>query len=255
LKTKFLSFAGYIIVAVVLVSFTDPFTIKRITDKEFKYEFYTTKKQPKTKTGRQYFWFRGGAIHNAQSGFAGELLHDKFIKMYLSNQIAEQGIFDNGLKTGLWKNWYPDGTLQSEQYWNDGLKDGEWHAYDQSGALIEKGRFKNDLKDNRWINYQKKDTVVYENGAVFVKKPKLSKEEKAALKSQKKAADAKKSIDTNKKPNFFGRLFSKKNAEKTAKDKQPDSDKPAKSIDKKATDKPDFFQRLFSKKPDKSATQ
>jgi hypothetical protein len=278
LKTKLLSFTGYLSIAFLLLSFSDPYTIKRISDNDFRYEFYTTKKQVKAQNGRQYYWFKGGAIHHAQSGIAGELLHDKFVKMYHSNQLAEQGEFYNGLKTGLWKTWYPDGTLESEQYWSKGQRDGKWRSYDAAGKLVEKGVYRKDRKKRQWVYYQKKDTIAYKNGEVYVKKPKLSKEEKAALKLQKKetakvtkeAARAKKKADiealrakkdakkeakraaaANKEPGFFKRMVTKKTEnQKAAPVKKAKGGSDIKKVPQ-AEKKPGFFKRIFSKKPAK----
>lgn len=218
------------LLALLLFSFSDPYTIKRITDSQFKYEFYTSQKEIKTKIGREYYWFKGGAIHHATEGASGEVLHETYVKLFLNNQLAEQGRFKYGLKKGIWKNWYPDGTLQSVQSWRNGLRKGMSYAYDEQGQLVEKGRYDNDKKNGPWINYTKKDTTVYDFDVVVVKKPKLTKEEKAANRAVKKeAAKVKKQAREEKRK-------SKKNKQEAA------SSKPS---------KPNFFQRLFTKKSKK----
>ncbi|RYG50323.1 MAG: hypothetical protein EOO01_10975 [Chitinophagaceae bacterium] len=251
MNTKLISSAGLSLLVFLLLSFSDPFSVKRISDKEFRYEFYTTQKEVRPKSGRQYYWFKGGAIHNAQAGIAGELLTGRFIKTYHSNQIAEQGEFDNGLKRGLWKTWYQDGTLQSEQYWNDGQRDGEWRAYDFSGVMTVAGKYQKGLRDGRWIDYQKKDTVMYRDDAVFVKKPKLSREEKAAAAALRKlSAGAKKD---NGKPSFFKRLFAKKPHEGSdAVSKQPKERSGIKQQEP-GQKRPGFFKRLFSRRKSKDS--
>ena len=201
------------------MSFSDPYTIKRISDANFRYEFYTTAKKIKPKTNKIYYWFKGGLIHNTQSGMTGELLHDKFIKMYHSNQLAEQGTFKKGLKIGLWKTWFTNGMVETTQKWRNGLQSGKFFRYDENGFLIEKGSFNCGKKHGSWINYIKKDTVVYKEGVVFVKKEKLSVAEKAKIKSIKKEAKIQKSKDKespktsenkSKENSFFKRLFGKK---------------------------------------------
>jgi antitoxin component YwqK of YwqJK toxin-antitoxin module len=226
--------------------------MKRITDADFKYEFYTTDKSPGIKDGRQYYWFKGGAIHNSQSGVAGELLHDRFTKFYRGNQMAEQGSFNNGLKNGIWKSWHRNGMLQSEEYWKQGLKAGLSNVYDVEGKLLEKGRYKNSKKHGRWINYTSKDTVNYHRGEIVVEKPRLTKEEKASQKAAKKLRKG----ETVKKPNLLQRLFQKKRkgteteAEKS--EKEP-GEKVSKQNQKKdagahTAKKQGFFRRLFGKK-------
>lgn len=241
LKTKVLSSFLYLTTALLLVSFSDPYSIKRISDADFRYEFYTTDKKISPKDHKTYYWFKGGLIHNAQGGLAGELLDGKFIKMFHSNQLAEQGVFKKGLKVALWKTWYANGIIETMQKWSNGLKNGVFYRYSESGTMVEKGNFKNGQKHGTWIDYIKKDTVLFKRGIVVVQKQKLSKEEieeskieaKKLKEEKKKIAAAKKAAneeakaqkskgkDFNKTPEnkpgkdgFFKRLFSKKQPKK-----------------------------------------
>jgi antitoxin component YwqK of YwqJK toxin-antitoxin module len=125
-----------------LVSFSDPYTIKRISDANFRYEFYVTEKTVTPQKKKIYYWFKGGAIHNSESGMAGNLLDGEFLKMYHSNQLAEQGKFENGLKVGLWKTWHSNGVIETTQYWKDGYRSGDFYHYDSTGEMLEKGNLK-----------------------------------------------------------------------------------------------------------------
>jgi antitoxin component YwqK of YwqJK toxin-antitoxin module len=246
LKTKKLQLFLCTIVALLLISFSDPYTIKRISDLNFRYEFYTTSKKIKPKSNKIYYWFKGGLIHNAQAGVAGELLNEKFTKMYHSNQLAEQGEFKNGLKVGLWKTWHPNGIVETTQYWDNGLKKGLFYHYDKNGDVIEKGNFKTDKKQGQWIDYVKKDTIIFKKGVVFVEKPKLSKEEKKKQKEEKKkTAAAKKALKEVEK--------AKKAAEKQA--EKADKNKPkTNTTNEGKPQKNGFFKRLFAKKQPKQNT-
>jgi len=208
-----------------LFSFSETSLKKRISDADFRYEFYTTNKAINPERDRQYFWFKGGAIHNSEYGMAGELLHSQFQKFYHSNQLAEAGKYNNGLKEGNWKSWFKNGVLQSNVYWSEGQKDGSYYAYDETGFLIEFGKFKNNKKHGRWINYISKDTLKYREGKVVLKKIK-----------------EKDTIQKNK-PGFFKRIFSKKD---TLQSKQRKADK-VKGASGEETKK-GFFKRVFSKK-------
>ncbi|NHN27975.1 hypothetical protein FIA58_020035 [Flavobacterium jejuense] len=227
-----------VFINIFLISFTDPYTIKRVSDKEYRYEFYTTDKVSSIKNTKKYYWFKGGLIHSSQGGVAGQLLNDDFKKFYHSNQLAEQGKFKKGLKVGLWKTWFQNGTLETTQKFSNGLSSGDFQKFDGNGNIIEKGKFKKGKKHGQWVNYISKDTIQFKNGEIFIPKPKLTKEEKAlakeakfkekeALKLQKekekelKKAEKEKSQnqkgkskespkEKNKKENFFTRLFSKK---------------------------------------------
>ncbi len=230
MKTKLLPTFLYLIAIILLASFSDPYTIKRISDANFRYEFYTTAKKLKPKDNKVYYWFKGGLIHNAQGGIAGELIDAKFTKMYHSNQLAEQGVFKNGLKVGLWKTWHRNGVIETTQKWSNGLRCGKFYHYDQNGIMIEKGNFKDDKKQGHWVNYTLKDTVAYKKGEVFVKKPKLSKEELAKLKEEKKKAE-----------------MAKKEEKEKSKTKKP-ADKTVKKTSESKLEKGGFFKKLFHKK-------
>lgn len=199
MKTKSILLFLVLISAFLLLSFSDPYTIKRISDANFRYEFYTTGKKTKPKDDKIYYWFKGGLIHNTQSGMAGELLQDKFVKMYHSNQLAEQGTFKKGLKIGLWKTWHTNGMIETTQKWNNGLQYGSFFRYNENGLIVQKGNFKYGKKHGTWIDYIKKDTVVYKRSLIFIKNAKISKVEKEKSTKIKPKKDG-----------FFKRLFSKK---------------------------------------------
>jgi antitoxin component YwqK of YwqJK toxin-antitoxin module len=174
---------------------------KRISDADYRYEFYTVEEDITVKPNREYFWFKGGLVHNSEYGAAGELLHNDYVKFYHSNQLAEAGRYKFGLKEGYWKTWFADGTLQSKTYWNKGQKDGSFYAYGPTGELVEQGSYKNNLKHGRWINYTLKDTLKYRNGEIVIKKVKP--------KAEKQKKDKKEKPEEGKKKSFFGRVFSK----------------------------------------------
>lgn len=224
MKDKIFKIGYWSIVVFLLVSFgQDPYLIKRISDKNFRYEFYTSAKVVKSKKDKEYFWFKGGMIHAAQSGIAGELLHDKFVKFYHSNQLAEQGQFKFGLKNGQWKSWYENGNLSSVSQWKAGFKNGEFVVFGNDGAIVEKGNYKNNLKTGKWINYEKKDTLLYSKGQILT--PKVKPQKIKAVK-EKKTVKPKETIKpkepvkkAEQKESFFKRLFRKKNDQKKTNDK------------------------------------
>lgn len=210
LKTQIRHLFCILLLALILFSFsTDPYSIKRISDANFRYEFYTTKKSLKPKEYKIYYWFKGGLIHSAQSGIAGELLHDKFIKFYHSNQLAEQGKFKNGLKVGLWKSWFENGKIASIQNFKTGLLHGKYLLFNPEGEVIEQGKYTKGLKTGKWINLERKDTLIYRQGKIFIKKTKPAKNK--TTKPTKNKED-KKSIS------FFKRIFAKKKNKTTAND-------------------------------------
>lgn len=165
---------------------------KRISDKNFRYEFYTTTKDKKALKKKEYYWFKGGAIHNSEYGTAGELLDKEFQKFYHTNQLAESGKFKNGLKVGLWKTWYDNGILKETCFWSKGKKKGKYFLYDKDGSLILKGRYKSGKRTGKWINYKNRDTLQYKKDSI------LKKKDKETLKPIKAQPDNKK--EKSKKP-------------------------------------------------------
>jgi antitoxin component YwqK of YwqJK toxin-antitoxin module len=263
LKTNALSGFLLLFLSLFLVSFSDPYTIKRISDTNFRYEFYTTDKKIKIKEHKVYFWFKGGAIHNAESGIAGTLLHDKFVKMYHSNQLAEQGQFEEGLKVGLWKTWHQNGTIETTQKWKNGLKSGEYLQYDENGTLTACGKYTKGLKTGKWINFESNDTLVYKKGTIVLKKQKISKSQEYKLKeeqdklekSRKKAQEQETTSDLNTLESYKAATKEKEKTAKEQKTREREKEKAARK-EKKAAEKASgkesktttFFKSLFTKK-------
>lgn len=234
------------LLGLVLLSFTDPYTIKRISDQYFRYEFYTTDKDVNIKHNKDYYWFKGGLIHKAEGGVSGQLLDGEFKKYYHSNQLAEQGFFKRGLKIGLWKTWFEDGTTESTQEYSSGQKDGQFYSYSSGGKMLEKGYYVSGKKHGNWINYVTQDTVQYKKGKIFVPKPKLTKEEKAAAKEQKK-----KEQELKKQKKEQEQENKKSGKPKTAKKETKKTEQSKESKKNNDTEKQGFFKRIFSKKEKK----
>ena len=176
----------YITILFFLCSFTTS-TLKKVSDENYRYEFYTTAKQVKAKTHKTYFWFKGGKIHMAKAGVAGTLLQGDFKKYYHSNQLAEQGTFKLGVKHGVWKTWYESGVLKSLEHYTQGVKTGKALYYTTTASIQEKGNYHKDFKNGKWINYTTQDTLFYKKGEVKLPKPK-----KETLKKFKKYFHTKK---------------------------------------------------------------
>ncbi|QOG02172.1 toxin-antitoxin system YwqK family antitoxin [Flavobacterium sp. MDT1-60] len=230
----------YILVffAFVLVSFGDPYTIKRISDKDFRYEFYTTDKKVKPKTAKTYYWFKGGLIHEAQGGIAGDLLDDKFTKMYHSNQLAEQGQFKEGLRVGLWKTWHSNGVLATTLSYCKGLRSGKYFRYDENGNLVENGKFCSDLKTGKWTNVESKEITTYKKGVIVKKKETFTKSEKYRIKQEniklENSKDNQKELEATSDAAKLAALKSKTKEEKTLAKEKAKKDAEAEAAAKKA---------------------
>jgi antitoxin component YwqK of YwqJK toxin-antitoxin module len=169
-----------------------------INTHDFDYEFYiSSEKNQKCKLGRNYFWYKSGAIHQSTADVGGPVLVDGYTKYYKSKQLAEKGTFNDGLKDGIWKSWHENGNLAALEKWKNGLRHGDFILYDAQGAQNVVGTYRNDQKHGTWINYVSKDTLVYKKGNIVPKKLK----------------------DTVKRVPFLKRIFKRKK-KKAKKDKQ-----------------------------------
>lgn len=251
MKTTQLRFFLFLLLSMSFFSFDNPSFKKKITDTEFRYEFYTVLKRPVIKADREYYWFKAGAIHNTEFGLSGEVLDGEFEKFYLSNQLAEKGKFKKGLKAGLWKTWHINGTMASKVFYNNGQKSGTYYGYNPQGILVEKGKFKNNKKHGRWINYISQDTLVFKKDKIVIKKPKAekvylgrppkTKEQRLEERKIREAKrDQKRATSELKEKTNTGKKDKK---EKQIKSNQEGEQKP---------EKEPFFKRLFSKKQKQS---
>lgn len=217
MKKRFYLFGKYLIFVLLLFnfSFIDPNLLKKISDKEFKYEFCTSNKKIKVLKGTTYYWFKGGAIHVSEYGMSGEILNGIFMKYYLDNQLAEKGHFKYGKKIGEWKSWHKNGQIQILTRWRNGKQNGSYIKFADNGKLLESGKFKNGRKEGIWIDYLKKDTLKYKKGEVFLKKKEILKEAKKNQNSSKKELKNQEKTNKNKKKvkkeHWWLKYFKKKN--------------------------------------------
>ncbi|WP_379817179.1 toxin-antitoxin system YwqK family antitoxin [Flavobacterium artemisiae] len=248
--------------------------IKRISDKNFRYEFYTTEKKVNPKINKTYSWFKGGLIHEAQGGIGGDLLNDKFVKMYHSNQLAEQGEFKNGLRVGLWKTWYQNGVLATTQIWSKGERNGKFFRYNETGSLLEYGKYSSNLKSGRWTNAESKEIITYKKGVIVKEKQIFTKSEKYKAKQdeikQENAVKSKKELEETNDALKLAQYKAQKEQEKetakaiTQKEREKkatakkEEQKAKKEAKEKSANEPkqdsklkSFFKNLFKKK-DKS---
>jgi len=90
-----------------------------------------------------YYWHNKGRVNNNAGGYAGELLHGEYLVFDSQKRLITQGMFEDGLKEGIWKHWHPNGQLEWMQTYHKGLFDGEQKIFDVSGNLIAETNYKN----------------------------------------------------------------------------------------------------------------
>lgn len=244
-----------------------------ISNPEFKEILVVTDKKPVAKPKRSYYWFKSQKVHSSQNDYAGALLDGDYTKYYYSNQLAEKGKFNKGLKTGKWISWHENGTVSSVTKWNTGRTTGKYIARDNEGNTTVYGSYLNGLKQGKWIYPIKKDTLIYKKGRVqvldsslqhdtlkksFFKRLFTKKTKQDHLKNTANKNDVNQKnrvLEDSKKQGFFSKLFKKNNGTKKVQKSKTISAKNVVPKQNKnnttATDQPNFFQRLFKKK-DKS---
>ncbi|MBI2968671.1 MAG: toxin-antitoxin system YwqK family antitoxin [Bacteroidetes bacterium] len=118
-----------------------------ITDMETVKEYYPGAKIKTTgtlKKGKPEGVFR-------EFDESGEITASKIFRE--GSKIAEsvKGIIDkNGLKQGLWKEYYPEGALKSEGEYKNNVREGEWVFYFENGNIEQKGTYFKGKPDGLW---------------------------------------------------------------------------------------------------------
>ena len=143
-----------------------------LKDKKVVANYHTQKIAPKS--GVMYYWMAKREIHRSLGDYSGAVLTSDYEEFYLNNQLMTKGHFDDGLKTGEWKAWYPTGQLKSIYTWSKGKRHGAYRSFDEAGTPLEKGEYKNgEIHGKRYLFSA--DTVVverYKNGAAVENKKK-----------------------------------------------------------------------------------
>ncbi|UII80119.1 toxin-antitoxin system YwqK family antitoxin [Flagellimonas sp. CMM7] len=231
---------------------------KVINEKGYKEIVYITDKTPQAKGKRSYHWYKSRKVHASQNNYAGKLLDGDYVRYYPSNQLAEKGYFENGLKVALWTTWHSNGKVASAMRWKNGRRNGKYIQRDSLGTIVELGTYKKGLKTGKWMYPVTGDTLYFKKGALVpldsIINDSLQKKTsflKRLFKKKDTIATKGVSEETLKKNNFFKRLFAKKERDAKIKPKRngkrKNNGKDKKALDT-TTDKEGFLKRLFKKK-------
>jgi hypothetical protein len=93
-----------------------------------------------------------------------------YILRYVSGKIALEGQLTHMLREGVWKHFYPNGSLLAEGVYLQGEKSGDWILYYADGQEKSKGSYKNDLKHGVWKEIDPKGEILvikYKEGAIL----------------------------------------------------------------------------------------
>ena len=79
-----------------------------------------------------------------------------------NNRLKEEGIYREGVKSGLWKYWYATGKLFSKGIFRNGLKTGVWIEWHENGNKKTQSIYRNGLKNGREINWSLEEVKLSE---------------------------------------------------------------------------------------------
>lgn len=72
-------------------------------------------------------------------------------KIYRKGILVGEGIYDEeGVKQGLWKEYYDTGELRSEGKYEDGVRVGDWKYYYKNGKTEQKGKYVKGKPEGDW---------------------------------------------------------------------------------------------------------
>ena len=131
------------------------------------------------KQGKWFTYSRTGILLNVFNFDKGAMEGTQYLyypedEETSSVKIMEEYNCVNGLKNGLWKQYYKLGRVKSEGNYLMGKRDGLFTYYFADGTIDTKGSFKNDFKQGDWFFYDDEKSnmkkVTYDKGKLVEKK-------------------------------------------------------------------------------------
>lgn len=77
-----------------------------------------------------------------------------------AGRLKETIFLTNGVEDGAYKQYYPDGKIQTEGIYTNGLKEGEFKEYHPNGALSAEGKYLDDIEDGEIKIYDTTGTLI-----------------------------------------------------------------------------------------------
>jgi antitoxin component YwqK of YwqJK toxin-antitoxin module len=94
----------------------------------------------------------------------------KVVLKHFNGKVLTEYNYVNGHMDGLYRSYYPDGSLQVQDYYKNGLDDSTYTFYFFGGKVAVEGKYHLGNKVGDWKNYRSNGTLTmtehYENGAV-----------------------------------------------------------------------------------------
>ena len=83
----------------------------------------------------------------------------KFTLLSLAGKPYTEGTYVNGTLNGAYKVFFPDGSLQSLQFYKNGLNDSIFRSYSYGGKLASEGQYRMGDKVGTWKYYRSNGTL------------------------------------------------------------------------------------------------
>lgn len=136
--------------------------------------FHVTSVRQNARTGKNYYWFGNGVLQHTNSNYSGKLLNGDYEKFDRNKSLVEKGVFKDGLKTGLWQSWYPNGNLLAVHEWRNGVRDGKFTEYYENGVVLRNGKYANNTLTGEVIVRSYDGEILFKerfrNGKLITKK-------------------------------------------------------------------------------------
>jgi len=129
----------------------------------------------KIKVGKWSTYLKTGDLLNINNYKFGELDGPQYTYYPEDKETKEISLMEefycvNGLKDGVWKQYYELGSLKAKGQYHKGLKQGKFEYYFSNGAIDMKGRFVDDKKHGLWyffdLESEKMNEYIYNNGDI-----------------------------------------------------------------------------------------
>ena len=75
-------------------------------------------------------------------------------------KVKETGFFINGLKEGIWMDYYPNGAIKAYVSYENNVLNGVYELYDDNGKLYSRGNYIKGLKEGDWNVFQTDSSVM-----------------------------------------------------------------------------------------------
>ncbi len=87
---------------------------------------------------------------------------------YNNRGMIEKGAYYEGMRTGKWMVWYPDGKVAFDMNFDQDLYDGKYTAYWENGRVKVEGKYEAGIPIGVWLQYDEEGnvqlTTVYKDG-------------------------------------------------------------------------------------------